>query len=300
MKISKIAFNIVLIISIFFASISNFTSGSEAWFLFYIFTFPLWIVLILSIIMLNNNCRNPHLHKKMMIWFSIINCLIIAFYIFSAFSTKNASSKQFGTLLIIALFSSLSLLISLMASKKFFILGELFTVILLLGLIIPFRIMCNKNEVNFNLNEDNMSYSIVNNYVQQRKVIIPATYNGLPVTKIIGANDLGHTHYWQNITIVAFEEGSNIELIGVSAFCDSDMKKIHLPNSVKEISSRAFVLCKNLREVYIPKSVTIIGKEAFSNCRDLTIYCEASQKPDGWDDAWAAEVKNLKVIWGNS
>ena len=36
--------------------------------------------------------------------------------------------------------------------------------------------------------------------------------------------------------------------------------------------------------ITIPNSVTSIGKGAFWYCSSLTIYCEASSQPSGWND----------------
>lgn len=34
------------------------------------------------------------------------------------------------------------------------------------------------------------------------------------------------------------------------------------------------------------KKLTSIGEDCFSNNRSLKIYCEATSKPDGWNENW--------------
>ncbi|MBQ9118220.1 MAG: hypothetical protein IJY11_03350 [Clostridia bacterium] len=41
-----------------------------------------------------------------------------------------------------------------------------------------------------------------------------------------------------------------------------------------------------MTEIVIPDSVTSINKYAFGECDNLTIYCEATSKPIGWDSDW--------------
>ena len=51
----------------------------------------------------------------------------------------------------------------------------------------------------------------------------------------------------------------------------------------------------------IPSSVTTIGYRAFSGCNNLTIYCEATSQPSGWDSSWNWNVSwssSLPVVWG--
>ena len=63
---------------------------------------------------------------------------------------------------------------------------------------------------------------------------------------------------------------------------------------VKGISNNAFEDNTKITSIYIPISVTSIGIFAFYNCSNLTIYCEASSKPSGWDSNWRP---NCPVVW---
>ncbi len=50
----------------------------------------------------------------------------------------------------------------------------------------------------------------------------------------------------------------------------SNLKSVHIPNTVKYIGSYAFAYCPKLTHIDIPSSVTTIGRNAFSNCTGLT------------------------------
>ena len=77
--------------------------------------------------------------------------------------------------------------------------------------------------------------------------------------------------------------------IGVAAFYDCrGLTNITIPNSVKSINNIAFSNT-NLTSVIIPNSVITMEGYIFKNCNDLNIYCEASEKPSGWDASWASK-----------
>lgn len=65
-------------------------------------------------------------------------------------------------------------------------------------------------------------------------------------------------------------EGKIITTIGKSAFEDSSLKSITIPNSVTTIGELAFGNCNSLKSITIPDSVISIGAYAFYDCDSLT------------------------------
>jgi len=99
------------------------------------------------------------------------------------------------------------------------------------------------------------------------------------------------------------------------------LKKIYLTSGCEKISARSFRYCKYLEELHIPSTVvkiedgtrgTTIGVNGnlpstdkfkdlpFLACENLTIFCENSTKPSGWENYWnnINFTETVPVIWG--
>lgn len=48
--------------------------------------------------------------------------------------------------------------------------------------------------------------------------------------------------------------------------------------------------------IKIPLNVQNIQPKAFTDCKNLTIYCEAESKPEGWLDGWCDD--SVTIVWG--
>ena len=96
-------------------------------------------------------------------------------------------------------------------------------------------------------------------------VVIPETYEGLPVTSI-GA---GAFYNCSGLTSVTIPD--SVTSIGVDAFdgC-SGLTSVIIPNSVTSIGEWAFGECFGLTSVIIGDGVTSIGDYAFASCIGLT------------------------------
>lgn len=110
----------------------------------------------------------------------------------------------------------------------------------------------------------------------------------------------GVLYYCEQLETIKMAEG--IKEIPDYFLCYSTkLKNVNIPNSVTTIGKEAFYGCGGLRDILIPESVEKIGQLAFSRCFHLTIYCEAKEKPEGFNDKWNYEdgyKKYIDVVWG--
>ncbi len=117
----------------------------------------------------------------------------------------------------------------------------------------------------FTLSGDKSYYTVTDVGTATGDIIIPDTFNGLPVREI------GEYAFYccTDITSIAFS--SNITYIGVYAFRDcSSLTSIEIPAGVTSIGSWVFSGCSSLTYIEIPAGVTSIGRSAFEDCSSLT------------------------------
>ncbi len=70
--------------------------------------------------------------------------------------------------------------------------------------------------------------------------------------------------YSSSLRTVTFASGSKLKYTGSSAFEDSDLSNISLPEGLKDINDNAFNGCQNLTTLIIPSTVENIGSYAFA------------------------------------
>ena len=100
-------------------------------------------------------------------------------------------------------------------------------------------------------------------------------------------------HRRTNVKIPSKYKSKTVTAIGYGAFSNhGKLEKIKLPDSITSISGSAFAYCDNLTTLVIPDSVTYIGEGAFIGCTSLVIYCETSEKPEGWVEDWNCRFNN--------
>lgn len=99
----------------------------------------------------------------------------------------------------------------------------------------------------------------------ERNVTIPATIEGLPVTKI------GPQAFFLNYDITSIQFPDTLVSIENAAFfrC-ARLTSLTFPDSVTTIASDAFYECIGLTSVKFSNSLTSIGSAAFLNCSGLT------------------------------
>lgn len=117
----------------------------------------------------------------------------------------------------------------------------------------------NSEKLTFTLSSDGTYYLVgAKDTSVTGEVVIPATYEGLPVRQV---NSYGFKEC-TGITKVTLPEG--IERLSTGAFLDSGLTEIVMPSSLKYIASCVFRGCTNLKNIDISTSVTHIGDSAFS------------------------------------
>ena len=141
----------------------------------------------------------------------------------------------------------------------------------------------------FTLNEDHASYSVIGiGTCTDTDIVIPAIYNGFPVTTI-GAQaflwcssltsvvipdsvtTIGEWAFYDCSSLTSIVIGDSVTTIGVRAFYEcSSLTSVVIGDSVTTIGYGAFASCYSLTSVVIGESVTTIGELAFANCSSLT------------------------------
>ena len=144
------------------------------------------------------------------------------------------------------------------------------------------------NDFSFILKNDD-TYELTSVNLKDANIVVPSIFLDKPVTSI------GEKAFYNCQTLISISIPNSITSIYAYAFSNCiSLKSISLSTNLSYIGEYAFYGCSRLSSINIPVSVTYIGKDAFSNCCDLTIYCEAKSKPDGFENAWNG---NSEVIW---
>jgi hypothetical protein len=121
--------------------------------------------------------------------------------------------------------------------------------------------------------EQATAYRVRKGTVTSGDVIIPANYNGLPVTEIGSASDDSTSGAFANANITAVYIPATVTSIGSSAFyrCRYLVTVTFAADSLlTSIGDSAFYVCTSLTSVTIPAGVTNVGNSAFSTCTSLT------------------------------
>ena len=112
--------------------------------------------------------------------------------------------------------------------------------------------------------------------------------NGQLITEVEIPAGIDRLSAYQMLNVESIIIGNDVKLIEQFAFYRTyNVKRIEIRNGVQKIMRDSFS-CENVTEIIIADSVTTIGEHAFwlNGERIPTIWCEASSKPDDWDDHW--------------
>lgn len=133
----------------------------------------------------------------------------------------------------------------------------------------------HKNEtlsgIEFKLNADKKSYTLVDATMFKEKSITIDKYNGLPIT-----------------------------IIGNDSFAYSDIENVTIGNSVISIGDDAFYYCLYLKNVTMSNNVIDIGNFSFSNCPRLSSINISSNVVDMGDGVFFASDALIGHTYDNA
>lgn len=127
---------------------------------------------------------------------------------------------------------------------------------------------------------------------------IEAIVLGASVTEIKSGFNLATVHVYYDGTIedwcnITFQyQGSNPMSSNGHFYLNDgndgyeEVTEIVIPDTMEAIGNYQFYNFNQLESITIPSSVQTIGDSAFKNCSNLTIYCEATSKPNGFKNNW--------------
>ncbi len=137
---------------------------------------------------------------------------------------------------------------------------------LVLGAVLALCLLFGKPHMIFEKNGTG-GYSLryyTDSLIKENHVVIPDTWEGLPVNEIRGAVFYGHGE------IISVELPDGLTEIRADTFYNCrKLRSICIPDGVTRIGAHAFRKCKALSEVYVPDSVSEIGSSAFRECYSL-------------------------------
>jgi len=139
----------------------------------------------------------------------------------------------------------------------------------------------------FSLIENGTAYSVSRGNATATDIVIPETYNFLPVKSIADRAFAGYTCLTSilipdsitSIGISAFAYCANLTSIDIPSsvtnieyysFRSSGLTTLTIPDNVSSIDSWAFLDCANLTSIEISSGVTWIGNNVFGGCANLT------------------------------
>ena len=127
----------------------------------------------------------------------------------------------------------------------------------------------------YELNEEGDGYTVTDFTGEETQLVIPAEYNGLPVTAVQGQYGTG-AFARTSITSVVIPD--SILEIGQNTFYNCTelvTVTISAGSSLTTIGNNAFSGCSSLENLYLPAGVENIGESAFNNCGALKEFTVA-------------------------
>lgn len=146
-------------------------------------------------------------------------------------------------------------------------------------------IKVNQNYLIYLLNEDDKTASVIGSESTQPDIIIPrCVYHGTQeyIVTSISENSFNNS---KCIKTLAFETGSEVQVIGKKAFYQSTIESITIPPHLTKICEGAFSFsCLEHIEIPSDSELQIIEKEAFfsTSIESIEIPSKLTQLKRGW------------------
>ena len=129
--------------------------------------------------------------------------------------------------------------------------------------------------ITYELNAAKNGY-IVTGAGQEAKIVIPESYNGLPVVEI-GERAFAYSRHKSEILSVTIPD--SVTTIGLNAFHNQDALvsvNIGTNSALISIGNNAFSGNSALTSFYLPAGFTSLGDDVFNNCGSLNTFISAS------------------------
>lgn len=125
---------------------------------------------------------------------------------------------------------------------------------------------CGNFGLKYSLNSDKLGYTVkAMSDISYKNVVIPETYNGLPVTAI------GEYAFYSCSTLSSIKIPDSVTSIGKYAFYNCGaLKSISTPEYLSSIGGYAFYNCRSLSVIEIPDFVTSLDEYTFYNCASIS------------------------------
>ena len=126
--------------------------------------------------------------------------------------------------------------------------------------------------------------SAFSSYPDLESVTLPSTIKTI---------DSSAFKFCQDLTSVNLPQG--LQTIGREAFYECQkLTGVVFPSSLKSIGQMAYYGCDAIGKVIIPKTVEQLEAQVFWNCYRISIYCEPTELPARWHNAWSTYIE---CIW---
>ena len=166
---------------------------------------------------------------------------------------------------------------------------------------LPLSVELPDLDAEFVFGEAGKGYTVIKYTGKAETVVIPAKYQGQPVTAI-GAEAFA---YRTELKRLLLPEG--IERIEMGAFLGcSALESVELPQSCTYIENGAFILCDKIQSVKLPGRIQKLGAAAFPNevmqTLEIPAGCElmsvniTSENKDNSEDSGASEMTKAAVV----